>query len=364
MITLAIITPIFQSEDGGIFLSKIWISGLSLRVSGLKNDREILMPTITPQTATPVPSGSLSLPEDVKALVKQNPANSEAIYNKLIEFLMKRYPDYPDTLYTLASATAARPAVGSIVKPYIHDAFKVMADGLVLKGYDVQDKMPAMPFGQDFNVLIGQVNVLVKAYNQANGRAVPLLNTFDKLPHRDAFQLIPHWTVNYAGGKLSNVEISNNRIISYGYLQGIFASDGAFSNLRISNNRISTASPHQITIAGMLSGDISNNTDLQGNPIKTIELLPLRIGGGENVYVVSFHPSSSYQYRAITGIPLEADKRRHLRTTVANAKHYRDFRMDAFLAAYNQQTASGTLSGSARAVLAAKLAPQFGILVT
>lgn len=302
----------------------------------------------------------LPLPEDIKAMVISNPANAEGIYNKMLTYLMTRYPDYPDTLYTLNNANTHLPTPGSIRQPYIRDAFKVMLNGLQLNGFEVQDTMPDTPFARDFNSLIQQANVIISTRNQGAARPVPWLNTFEQLPHRDAFQLIPHWTVNYAGGLLSDVEISNNRIASSAHLQGIFASDGAFQNLRIRNNRIGTASAHQIAIAGMLSGEISNNKTLQGVALNHIELLPLRIGGGENVFILSFHPSSSYQYRPIAGLPAGVDKRQQKRTTVWNAKHYYNFRMDAFLAAYNEQTAGTNMSGTERAKLAVRLVPEFG----
>ncbi len=305
----------------------------------------------------------LPLPENIKTLVNNNPANTEGIYNAIVAYLMGRYPDYPDTLYALTTSHTHPPAPGKINKAYIHDAFKIMRDDLQIRGFNVEDTMPDTPFSRDFNQLTGQANTLITKLNQTAARPFALLGTFDKLPHRDAFQLIPHWTANYAGGLLSNLDISDNSIVSSAQLQGIFASDGAFRNLRINNNRIGTPSAHQITIAGMLSGEIRNNKTLQGSTLNNIELLPLRIGGGENVFILSFHPSSSYQYQAIAGIPASADKRQQKRTNVWNAKHYYNFRMDAFLTAYNQQTANTSMSGSARAKLATQLAPEFGTRV-
>lgn len=309
-------------------------------------------------------SSGQALPENIRSMVISNPANAEGIYNSIIQYLMGRYPDYPDTLYALTTSNTHPPTPGTINKAYIHDAFKVMRDGLQIRGFEVQDSMPDTPFAKEFNTLIGLANAIIQARNQTLARPFPLLNTFDKLPHRDAFQLIPHWSANYAGGALSDLEISNNSIVSSAQLQGIFASDGAFTNLRINNNRIGTPSAHQITIAGMLNGEIHNNKTLQGTSLNNIELLPMRIGGGENVFVLSFHSSSSYQYRSISGIPANADKRQQKRSTVWNAKHYYNFRMDAFLAAYNEQTASSNMAGAERAKLAARLAPEFGTPVT
>ncbi|MBU0655560.1 MAG: hypothetical protein KJ914_10595 [Gammaproteobacteria bacterium] len=313
--------------------------------------------------STTTTTNTLPLPDNIKAMVMSNPANAEGIYNSIVSYLMTRYPDYPDTLYALNSANTHPPAPGAIKQAYIHDAFKIMRDGLQIQGFEVQDNMPGTPFARDFNTLIGQANALIRTRNQNASRPFALLNTFDKLPHRDAFQLIPHWTSNYAGGALSNVEISDNSIVSSAQLQGVFASDGAFHNLRINNNRIGTPSAHQITIAGMLSGEIRNNKTLQGSALNNIELLPMRIGGGENVFVLSFHPSSSYQYRPIAGIAASSDKRQQKRTSVWNAKHYYNFRMDAFLAAYNEQAANTSMPGGERARLAAQLAPEFGTLV-
>lgn len=306
---------------------------------------------------------TLPLPENIRTLVNSNPANSEGIYNAIVTYLMTRYPDYPDTLYVLSSSSTPRPSAGTINHAYIHDAFKIMGDGLQVKGLNVQDIMPDTPFARDFNNLIGQANAIIQTRNQTAARPFALLGTFDKLPHRDAFQLIPHWTTNYAGGALNDLDISDNSIVSSAQLQGIFASDGAFRNLRINNNRIGTPSAHQITIAGMLSGEVRNNKTLQGSVLNNIELLPMRLGGGENVFILSFHPTSSYQYLPITGVPDHTDKRQQKRTTVWNAKHYYNFRMDAFLAAYNERAANVSLAGSERARLAAQLAPEFGALV-
>lgn len=86
------------------------------------------------------------------------------------------------------------------------------------------------------------------------------------------------------------VTIQKNNINSAGELQGIFASDGAFRELKIKNNIIHTGSKYKIRIAGLLSGKISGNKNNSGQLLKKgdIELRPIRIGGGANIYIISF----------------------------------------------------------------------------
>ena len=126
--------------------------------------------------------------------------------------------------------------------------------------------------------------------------------TGDKSAHRDGIQLIPPSPAGmpndqYAAGTLSFATIASNTIHSRTQLQGIFASDGLFENVTIVNNEIDTESEHEITINGLLSGQVAYNTRYDGKPCKVV-LNPLRIGGGadgRNVWVIgmrdrTYHP--------------------------------------------------------------------------
>lgn len=123
--------------------------------------------------------------------------------------------------------------------------------------------------------------------------------TYSRLPHRDAIQLIPRQinqtNAQFFGATQSGVIISNNVIKSNGHLQGIFASDGLFENLIIENNNIETQSAHEITIGGMLSGEILNNS-------ANVKLYPLRIGGShpDSFYVSTF--TGGIEYQPIEGL--------------------------------------------------------------
>jgi len=124
-------------------------------------------------------------------------------------------------------------------------------------------------------------------------------NTRSRLPHRDAIQLIPRiknqTNAQFFGATQRDVIIANNTITSNGSLQGVFASDGLFENLVIENNNIQTQSAHEITIGGLLSGEILNNN-------ATVKLYPLRIGGShpQSFYVSSF--AGGIEYQPISGL--------------------------------------------------------------
>jgi hypothetical protein len=307
----------------------------------------------------------LRLPANVAEVATTNPHNTERIFNWLVKFLDERHRQrYPDTLVVLRGGGAgdAAPAEREVRRPFVRDAFKVMADGAVLDRYEIRDTIFGTPFAREYDALIAQANAIIRAGNARRRVPAPELPGYEGLPHRDAFQLIPSWQVNFAGGVLSNVVISNNEITSPGYLQAIFASDGAFRNLRIVGNRIKTGSPHQITIAGMLSGEIRGNTDLDGHPLHSVTLLPLRLGGGHNVFVLSFHRHSGFAYAPVAGITAAQDQRRVVHSARKyGATYLVDFRMDLFAAEYHREfTRAGSLGGQERAALAARLAPKYG----
>lgn len=177
--------------------------------------------------------------------------------------------------------------------------------GLKLRNWLIEDKAIESEFASDFDDLVVDVN----AHLTPNA-----VKKFKDLAHRDVMQLIPapneSGSDQMAGAMMSNVEIEENIIQSQGQLNGIFGSDGAFKNLNIKNNHIQTKGEHTISINGMLSGSIKNNTDTLGKPLKAkkIKLLPLRIGGGANIYIIGFKnkPTVSkeerYEYEAIPGV--------------------------------------------------------------
>lgn len=175
------------------------------------------------------------------------------------------------------------------------------------KGYMIIDGMLGSDFSKHFNWMVEGINQF--SSNQK-------VRTAAKIAHRDAIQLIPTSATigthaHFAGACMSHIHIIGNTISSKGSLQGIFASDGSFKNLHICNNSIDIQGQHYITINGMLSGKIEGNTNLALQPLgqDKIQLLPLRIQGGFNIYVVGFKNASGlssndpqfYAYEAISG---------------------------------------------------------------
>lgn len=180
------------------------------------------------------------------------------------------------------------------------------------KGLHIRDKILSSHFVDNFNSLIEKIN----AFDNVEKMTRPIFN-FRDVAHRDGIQLVPISTRSsqFYGEVMKHVVISGNTIESQGRLQGIFSSDGAFQDLQVTNNSIETEGAHTITVFGMLRGKIAGNTDLSGellNPEK-IKLYPLRLGGGENIQVMSFHnpqglqsgDSDYYDYEAIDGQPVD-----------------------------------------------------------
>jgi hypothetical protein len=170
------------------------------------------------------------------------------------------------------------------------------------------------------------------------------IGTFDCLAHRDAIQLIPpmyNGIDQYSGAILADTTIQDNIISSTAKLQGIFSTDGAFKNLKIINNKIQTSGEHKITILGLLSGEITNNTDLKGNTLD-IKIQPLRLGGGTaftNFFILGFSEGCSYQYEEIKGISGTALDRRSKKVIRGNKAYDQrqyliDFNMDRFIKHY------------------------------
>ena len=190
---------------------------------------------------------------------------------------------------------------------FIRDFMGVRSKGdLIIKNWLIEDSVLDSDFVNDFDDLVVDVNAHLSTI---------AVNKFKDVAHRDVIQLIPApnktGSDQMAGAMMSNVEIVENIMHSKGQLNCIFGSDGAFKNLTIKNNHIQTKGAHTISINGMLSGKITGNTDLQGAPLPAnkIKLLPLRIGGGANIYIIGFKnkpgtpEEERYEYKAIPGVP-------------------------------------------------------------
>lgn len=218
---------------------------------------------------------------------------------------------------------------------FIRDFMQVYSrGGLTIGDLIAVDDTVYSAFAGDFDRLVSSIN----EYQKQKGRTYRVL-PFLSIAHRDAIQLIPEPTADginqFGGAVMSDVSISGNVIYSDGALQGIFASDGAFRNLHIRNNHLQIMGQHTITISGMLSGSILGNTDINNNPLADdkIALYPLRLGGGANIYVLSFSNKASvrpgdanyYQYEDILGVPTTRDFRRQF--SASNSLRYRNVDM-------------------------------------
>ena len=190
---------------------------------------------------------------------------------------------------------------------FIRDFMGVRSTGnLVVKNWLIEDSAIDSDFANDFDDLVVDINAHLSTV---------AVSKFRDIAHRDVMQLIPAPNTTgsdqMAGAMMANVDVVENIILSKGQLNGIFGSDGAFKNLNIKNNHIQTRGAHTISINGMLSGKITGNTDLQGMPLdpSKIKLLPLRIGGGANIYIIGFKnkprtpEEERYEYKAIPGVP-------------------------------------------------------------
>lgn len=191
---------------------------------------------------------------------------------------------------------------------FIRDFINIRSRGnIIVNDWIIEDKVMRSDFRNDFDDIVNEVRKYIK-----KGQ----LKNFAGVAHRDAIQLIPDLNKmcadQMAGSMMSNVKITGNIIKSSGELNGIFASDGAFKNLKITNNHIETHGEHKININGMLSGQIMGNTDLSNKALdpRTIKLLPLRIGGGANIYIVGFcnkpntPEAQCYRYEKIAGVEI------------------------------------------------------------
>jgi hypothetical protein len=209
------------------------------------------------------------------------------------------------------------------------------------EGFNISDGILNSGFAQHFNWITEGVNKnLAKQNSHRQAREL------SEMAHRDAIQLIPFSkTVSrFAGALMHHIQVVGNRIFSEGRLQGIFATDGAFKQLFICHNSIDIGGSHYISINGMLSGKIEGNTDMNQQllPKERVTLRPLRIGGGANIYILSFANSSHltpddadfYAYEAIEGSQVITDLRQQA-ITQRNASNWENVDMPALQARYN-----------------------------
>lgn len=148
----------------------------------------------------------------------------------------------------------------------------------------------------------------------ADGVQVTRIRSTDTLPlekpeldlakkaHRDHIQLLPRVTgvhnQQYCGAELSNIMIRDCRMTSpTTQAQGVFCSDGLLSEINIFYNELDLGSQHKIMLNGLLSGWIADNRDKSGKLVR-IELNPLRLLGGFNVWILGF-VDCRYQYQPV-----------------------------------------------------------------
>lgn len=221
-------------------------------------------------------------------------------------------------LYQIRQSEQSTNDKGSI---FIRDYIQIQANGVSVVKQDINDGKASV-FAKEFDNAIAKVN------NVINIKAPHIQERvwrFAEMAHRDGIQAVPPVNYNlftsptqFAAAKSTGLIIQDNIIQSSGGLQGIFATDGLFEQLIITGNKLQPQADnrHTITINGMMSGNISNNTDLAGNllPASKVKLLPLRIGGDANIYIVGFSNASKikgYDYRNdIVGLHQATDQRR------------------------------------------------------
>ncbi len=260
--------------------------------------------------------------------------SNEHAYMEVIDTLLKQgqYKHLipaKETLYDITHASKLPPAGTTINNPYIRDCFKIKVSNVRLEGYTINDTIFDTSFPNDFNSMIDRIN-------QHVGPA-PKLKYYKYLAHRDAIQLIPadrsitRYNSQFAGAKLKNITIKNISIRSKGALQGLFASDGSFENIHMENITVQTNSAHQIAILGLLSGTLDLASP-NGEPIH-VNLLPLRLAGGTNIYINSFSRTSSYQYGRVNSGNSNAAIADNRQKMTKRGTYYKDFNMEDFFAA-------------------------------
>lgn len=246
-----------------------------------------------------------------------------------------------------------------LLKYFIRDIMQVKYPlticDLVLQDAIMDTKTMQYGFVNFFDQIVRQANrEVMRLQDESDNPLMPKvlrpIGTFDYLGHRDAIQLIPpmvNGIDQYSGAILADTTIQDNIISSSAKLQGIFSTDGAFKNLKIINNKIQTSGEHKITILGMLSGEVTDNTDLKGNQLD-IKIQPLRLGGGTpltNFFVLGFSEGCSYQYEEIKGISGTELDRRSKKVIRGNKvydqrQYLLDFNMDRFIEHYQRHAKS------------------------
>ncbi len=147
-------------------------------------------------------------------------------------------------------------------------------------------------------------NFTEDAVRIVGNRAIAVGNTLvdtvgGDIAHRDGFQLIPPQIFprsQFAGAIQEKVQIWGNHIRSRGKLQCVFSSDGFQTDLEVVDNVMETHGQWFSAIRGLLSGCFSGNINSEGKPAP-IWLGNGRIGGGENVLIVSFRDHEYMPYQ-------------------------------------------------------------------
>ncbi len=293
-------------------------------------------PSNTGGQGTPQHVGSANVQEKSiahKYLTTRNYSNEHA-YMEVIDTLLtqsqyRHLVPAKETLYDITHPSKLPPAGTVINNPYIRDCFKIKVSGVRLEGYTINDTIFDTSFPRDFDAKIDRIN-------QHVGPA-PALKHYKYLAHRDAIQLIPsdrsisRYNSQFAGAKLHDIVIKNIKVRSQGALQGLFASDGSFENIHMENISVQTNSAHQIAILGLLSGTLDLSSP-NGSPIH-VNLLPLRLAGGNNIYINSFSRNSSYQYGRVNAGRSNAVIADNRQKMTKRGTYYQDFNMDDFFAA-------------------------------
>ena len=297
----------------------------------------------TPQTPPKKPSTipnkdtarASSLEKEIarKYLTTRNYTNEHA-YMEVINTLLSQskyqhLTPAKETLYDITHPSKLPPAGTVINNPYIRDCFKIKISDITLEGYTINDTIFDTSFPKDFDGMIDRIN--------QNVSPAPELKYYKYLAHRDAIQLIPSdrsitkYNSQFAGAKLKNITIKNIKVNSKGALQGLFASDGSFENIHMENITVQTNSAHQIAILGLLSGTLDLSSP-DGTPIH-VNLLPLRLAGGNNIYINSFSSRSSYQYGSVNAGNSNAVIADNRQKMLKRGTYYQNFNMDDFFAA-------------------------------
>ncbi len=239
-----------------------------------------------------------------------------------------------------------------LLKHFIRDIMQVKCpltiSDLVLQDAIMDTATMEYGFVNLFDKIIDKANQeIIRLQDESDDPLMPKvlrpLGTFDHVGHRDAIQLIPsmeNGIDQFSGAILADTTIQDNVISSTARLQGIFSTDGAFKNLKIINNKIRTQGVHKICILGMLDGEVTGNTDLNGDEIE-IKIQPLRLGGGipiTNFFILGFSAGCSYQYGHIEGISGTDIDRRSKKVVRGRGydqrKYLIDFNMDRFIQYY------------------------------